>query len=85
MAVVIQHIKKYCEGDLEKHNITVRLTVAGVAGSGKSTWINTLVTFVRRLLSVTTQLECTTQQEVLHSMLEEKPLTKGSKYQSKFY
>jgi hypothetical protein len=34
MAVVIQHIKKYCEGDLEKHNITMRLTVAGVAGSG---------------------------------------------------
>jgi hypothetical protein len=49
MAVVIQHIKKYCEGDLERHNITMRLTVAGVAGSGKSTWINTLVTLVQRL------------------------------------
>lgn len=49
MAVVIQHIKEYCDGALEEQKITMRLTVAGVAGSGKSTWINTLVTVVRRL------------------------------------
>jgi hypothetical protein len=36
MAVVIQRIKKYCEGDLEKHNITMQLTVAGVAGSNNA-------------------------------------------------
>jgi ribosome biogenesis GTPase A len=81
MAVVIQYIKKYCEGDLEKHNITMQLTVTGVAGSGKSTWINTLVTLVRRLFKCSNAIGVyiMAQQGVLLSMLEEKPLTKGFK------
>ena len=48
MAVVIERIKEYCEARLDN---TLRLTVSGVAGSGKSTWINTLVSLVRRLVS----------------------------------
>jgi hypothetical protein len=43
LAVALYHIREYCEGDLTTEDITMRLTVAGVAGSGKSTWINTLV------------------------------------------
>jgi hypothetical protein len=50
MALVIQHSKLYCESKLSKENMTMRLTVSGVAGSGKSTWINMLVLLVRQLL-----------------------------------
>jgi AAA domain len=49
LAVALYHIQEYCEGDLKNEDITMRLTVAGVAGSGKSTWINTLVSLVRKL------------------------------------
>jgi hypothetical protein len=49
LAVVISHLKDYCENKLDKTNLTKKITVAGVAGSGKSTWINTLVSLVRRL------------------------------------
>jgi AAA domain len=51
LSVVIEHIKNYCESQLSKENMTLRLTVAGVAGSGKSTWINTLVSLVRQLFN----------------------------------
>jgi excinuclease UvrABC ATPase subunit len=51
LSVVIEHIKNYCECQLSKENMTLRLTVAGVAGSGKSTWINTLVSLVRQLFN----------------------------------
>lgn len=46
LAAVVGSIKKYCTF---QSSAVMRLTVAGVAGSGKSTWINTLVTLVRRL------------------------------------
>ena len=48
LAAVVGSIKKYCSCQL---SVVMRLTVSGVAGSGKSTWINTLVTLVRRLFS----------------------------------
>ena len=48
LAAVIGSIKKYCTCQL---SVIMRLTVSGVAGSGKSTWINTLVTLVRRLFN----------------------------------
>jgi hypothetical protein len=51
LAVALYHIRDYCEGDLLSEDITMRLTVAGVAGSGKSTWINTLVSLVRKLFN----------------------------------
>jgi hypothetical protein len=52
LAVALYHIREYCEGDLTTEDITMRLTVAGVAGSGKSTWtINTLVSLVRKLFN----------------------------------
>jgi AAA domain len=53
LAVVIEKVKAYCDCDPEKPNTTLRLTVSGVAGSGKSTWINTLVTMLRKLFSNT--------------------------------
>jgi PIF1-like helicase len=51
LAVALYHIKEYCDGDLKTEDLTMRLTVAGVAGSGKSTWINTLVSLVRKLFN----------------------------------
>lgn len=51
LAEVIGRIKEYCEKSLQKPNETLRLTVSGVAGSGKSTWINTLVSSVRQLFN----------------------------------
>jgi excinuclease UvrABC ATPase subunit len=51
LAVALYHIREYCEGDLKTEDITMRLTVAGIAGSGKSTWINTLVSLVRKLFN----------------------------------
>jgi ribosome biogenesis GTPase A len=51
LAIALYHIQEYCEGDLKTEDITMRLTVAGVAGSGKSTWINTLVSRVRKLFN----------------------------------
>jgi AAA domain len=51
LAVAVDHLKKYCKCDLQNENTTMRLTVSGVAGSGKSTWINTYVSLVRRLFN----------------------------------
>jgi hypothetical protein len=51
MAGVIDHLKRYCEGTLPRDRITMRLTVSGAAGSGKSTWINTLVSVVRQVFN----------------------------------
>jgi hypothetical protein len=39
LEVAVEHLKNYCEGNLEKENTTMQLTVSGVAGSGKSTWL----------------------------------------------
>ena len=51
LADVLSALRLYCEG----HDINVqkvlRVTVSGVAGSGKSTWINTLVTAVRKMFN----------------------------------
>ena len=49
MAEVLLAIRKYCEGTQINEERVLRLTVAGVAGSGKSTWINTLVTVIRKM------------------------------------
>ena len=51
LAVVVSSIRDYCLGNVNVKNGMLRLTVAGVAGSGKSTWINTLVSQVRRLFN----------------------------------
>jgi PIF1-like helicase len=51
MAEVIGRIKEYCQNTGGKTLETKRLTIAGVAGSGKSTWINTLVAAVRTLFN----------------------------------
>jgi PIF1-like helicase len=49
MAYVLDAVRRYSEGmDVNKEKV-LRVTVSGVAGSGKSTWINTLVTALRRL------------------------------------
>lgn len=51
LAVVISKIKDYCSSELIDCAEPMRLTVSGVAGSGKSTWVNTLVSVVRRLFN----------------------------------
>jgi hypothetical protein len=48
LSVVLNAMRNYCERKNETHKI-LRLTICGVAGSGKSTWINTLVTTVRKM------------------------------------
>ena len=51
LAAVVSKIRDYCSAGLMSPSETLSLTVSGVAGSGKSTWINTLVTVVRRLFN----------------------------------
>lgn len=46
---VLQVLRQYCDGQIENEDEVFRLTVAGGAGSGKSTWINTLVACVRKM------------------------------------
>lgn len=49
LANVLQAVRCYCEGHDVHADKVLRLTVSGVAGSGKSTWINTLVTSLRKM------------------------------------
>ena len=49
LAEVLNFVRQYCEGRCENSEQLLRLTVAGVAGSGKSTWINTLVSTLRKM------------------------------------
>jgi hypothetical protein len=49
LAYVLHTVRQYCEGHEINKEQVLRLTVSGVAGSGKSTWINTLVTALRKL------------------------------------
>ena len=48
---VLQVLRQYCDGQIENEDEVFCLTVSGGAGSGKSTWINTLVTLIRRLFN----------------------------------
>ena len=48
LAVVLNAVKRYCEGKDVSPDKILRLTVSGVAGSRKSTWINTLVSTLRK-------------------------------------
>jgi hypothetical protein len=49
ISYVLKHLKEWSETEYTRHvkPKTLRMTVAGVAGSGKSTMINTLVTIIR--------------------------------------
>jgi PIF1-like helicase len=49
LAIVLSFLRSYCLGEKDEEKKILRLTVSGVAGSGKSTWINTLVTTVRKI------------------------------------
>ena len=49
LAEVLEAVKKYVEQGPTSDIPTFRITVCGVAGSGKSTWINTLVTILRKM------------------------------------
>ena len=51
LAAVVGRLKDYCSRKKKASDAVMRLTVSGVAGSGKSTWINTLVSIVRRLFN----------------------------------
>jgi ribosome biogenesis GTPase A len=44
IAEVLFAIRRYCNGEDVNSEKVLRVTLSGVAGSGKSTWINTLVT-----------------------------------------
>ena len=48
LSVVLNAMRNYCERKNESHKILC-LTICGVAGSGKSIWINTLVTTIRKM------------------------------------
>ena len=49
LADVLSAVRRYCEGNDVNEEKVLRVTVSGVAGSGKSTWINTLVTSIRKI------------------------------------
>ena len=49
LAEVLSVLKQYCDGVYVNQQKVLRLTVSGGAGSGKSTWINTLVTIMRKM------------------------------------
>jgi hypothetical protein len=49
LADVLQVLKMYCEGKQINEEQMLRLTLSGVAGSGKSTWIHTLVSTIRKM------------------------------------
>ena len=49
LADVLHAVWQYCNGDCAEKNNVFRMTVSGVAGSGKSTWINTVVTLLCKL------------------------------------
>jgi hypothetical protein len=49
LAEVLGAVRNYLEKGLEEELPIFRMTVCGVAGSGKSTWINTLVTVLRKM------------------------------------
>ena len=51
LAEVLHAVREYCAGRDVNCEKVLRITVSGVAGSGKSTWINTLVTSVRRIFN----------------------------------
>jgi hypothetical protein len=49
MAIILDAVRRYCFGLDVNDEKVLRVTVSGVAGSGKSTWINTLVTTLRKI------------------------------------
>lgn len=50
LTIVIKHLKEFLECKVfDKRKNLLRLTVTGVAGSGKSTFINTLVSVIRNI------------------------------------
>ena len=49
LAEVLQAIQQYCNREKINEQNILRMTVCGVAGSGKSTWINTLVSTIRKM------------------------------------
>ena len=49
LAEILHAVREYCEGRDVHEQKVLRVTVSGVAGSGKSTWINTLVSSVRKI------------------------------------
>jgi hypothetical protein len=52
LAEVLEAVRDFCENKISNDGRGVlRLTVSGCAGSGKSTWINTLVTMIRKLFN----------------------------------
>lgn len=51
LAEVLAALRSYCQEPNVNKQKVLRVTVSGVAGSGKSTWINTLVTVVRKMFN----------------------------------
>jgi PIF1-like helicase len=49
MALVLSAVRSYIKGTKMNEENILRLTVSGVAGSGKSTWINTLASTLREI------------------------------------
>ena len=76
---ILQYIKKLYEiansPKLQDKFAPLRMTLCGVAGSGKSTLINTLVTAIKKSLEKQTVYMCVVPQGLQLSMLVEKHVT----------
>ena len=87
LAYILKYVKTWYELDKTQESIktfkTLRMTVCGQAGSGKSTLINTLVTAIRKIFQKTTVYMSVDLQDQLLSMLVGKHVTISSTFQQK--
>ena len=82
LAYILQYIKRWEELDKTPESIEsfvpLRMTLCGVAGSGKSTLINALVTAIQKITEKLTVCKCVVLQDPLLSMLVVKHATSYS-------
>ena len=77
LAYCLNHVKKWIETaeDEEANFEPLRLTVSGVAGSGKSNFVQTLVTAIRTLFQNGEAVAFVVPLDRQHTVLEEQPAT----------
>jgi pantothenate kinase len=51
LAEILKAVRMYCSGEDVSPQKVLRVTLCGEAGSGKSTWINTLVSTMRKIFT----------------------------------
>ena len=82
LSYILQYLKEWIELPKTPESLKtftpLRMTLCGVAGSGKSTLINTLVTAIKKSHKKTAVCMCVDLRELQPSMLEVKHVTGSS-------